>query len=93
MSHAEEHCCVDEEPHVIVIHRGSNRGTLLAWHEYESVRSAWMAGAAFWTGVDGFGNACDVKLGDVVAIIAWNEQGLERLAADQEAERQRDITR
>lgn len=47
-------------------------------------RAAWMAGHAFWSGVDVWGQPIDVKLADIVAVVVLTEEA--QLLGDEEEE-------
>lgn len=51
-------------------------------------RAAWMAGHAFWSGVDIWGQPIDVKLADIVAVVVLTEES-QSLGEEEEEEKKR----
>ena len=56
-----------------------------------SFRSAWMAGHAFWSGTDIWGQPIDVKLADIVAVVVLTEESLALGDEEKEEERRREV--
>jgi len=54
----------------------------------ESFRHEWMAGRAFWSGVDVWGQPIDVKLSDVVAVVVFTEES-QALGDEEDEEKKR----
>lgn len=49
--------------------RADGTAYVLRRDQYAGLLAAWMAGAAFWTGVTVYGSHVTLKLGDIVAVI------------------------
>lgn len=79
-----------EEPHVKVITRDSC-AWVLGIESHESFATDWMAGRAFWRGVDAFGTPVVIKLADIVGIALWDEDRIAYAMAESAEERHRDL--
>lgn len=81
-----------EQPHVKAICKDGSHWALPTetWH---AVKSAWMAGKAFWEGESAWGDPIVVKLGDITGLCYKTAAGLALQDAETEEERRRKMLR
>lgn len=80
-----------ELPHVQAHCRdGSTWGIRL--DNLEGLRSAWMAGMAFWSGIDVWDQPVDIKLADITAVRVITEEGLAITTEENEERKRRELT-
>lgn len=59
--------------------------------EYDALKTAWMKGAAFFTGQTLHGDECTVKLACVEAVMLYTPEGIASVRAEEDADRSDDM--
>lgn len=80
-----------ERPHFSAVCRDGSAWAL-SLGNLESFRDAWMAGRAFWTGMNVWGEATDIKLADITGVTVRTEESLALRDEENEEIKRREIT-
>lgn len=80
----------DEEPHVSAVCRDGSVW-MLPVEAFDGFITAWMAGRAFWQGVNLWGSSVIIKLADITGVIVSTEESMAAIAADNEERKRRDV--
>ena len=76
-----------ERPHLRA-HCRDGSVWIIAWLARDHFEAEWVAGKAFWRGLDAWGGLVHVKLADVVGLSVWDEERI-ALRSDEDAEEKR----